>query len=124
MHRETKETAIPANVKAAVAARDSRNGPATCIICGEPGIPCCHVVRRSQGGMGVMENIVSLCSRCHYAFDEGLYMRRLEPLGFACQQDVENFIIEYIKNLYPSWTPESVTYHKWRCSPRKEENDG
>lgn len=52
MHRETKATAIPASVKAAVALRDCANGPATCIICGEPGMPCCHVVRRSQGGRG------------------------------------------------------------------------
>lgn len=114
MHKETKATAIPASVKAAVALRDCANGPATCIICEEPGTPCCHVVRRSQGGKWVVENIVSLCPMCHYAFDEGLYMRRLRPLGFECQQDVKEFIIDYIKGFYPDWTAESVTYHKWR----------
>ena len=114
MHRETKATAIPASVKAAVALRDSVNGPATCIICGAPGMPCCHVVRRSQGGRGDTErNIVTLCNECHYAFDEGLFMKRLKPLGFECRQDVANFVLEYIKGYYPDWTPESVTYHKW-----------
>lgn len=105
MHRETKATAIPASVKAVVALRDSVSGPATCIICGSPGMPCCHVVRRSQGGMGVVENIVSLCPQCHYSFDEGLYMHRLNPLGFECQQDVKEFIVDYIKDFYPDWTP-------------------
>lgn len=124
MHRETKATDIPSSVKAAVALRDSKNGPATCIICGDLGMPCCHVVRRSQGGMGVVENIVSLCPQCHYAFDEGLYMRRLKPLGFERQQDVRDYIIDYIKGFYPDWTPDSVTYHKWRHGPGEEEKDG
>lgn len=41
-------------------------------------------------------------------------MNRLRPLGFQTQNDVEAFIVEYIKGFYPDWTPESVTYHKWR----------
>ena len=68
MHRQTKMTDIPARVKAAVAARDCTQGPATCILCGAPGGPHCHVVRRSQGGMGVVENIVTLCGPCHYVY--------------------------------------------------------
>ncbi|AWY06815.1 MAG: recombination protein [Caudoviricetes sp.] len=114
MHTETKHTKIPARVMAAVALRDSVNGPATCIICGAPGGPWCHVVRRSQGGRGDTErNIVTLCYECHYAFDEGLFMERLKPLGFECQQDVVDSVEEYIKGSYPDWTRESVTYHKW-----------
>lgn len=114
MHRMTKWTNIPASVKAAVALRDCTNGPATCIICGAPGSPCCHIVRRSQGGLGVVQNIVTLCGPCHYAFDEGIGLKRLEPLGFHSRTDVEQYIIDYIKGFYPDWTPESVTYQKWR----------
>lgn len=113
MHRMTKFTAIPASVKAKVAKRDCAHGPATCIICGAPGSPSCHIVRRSQGGMGVEENIVTLCSPCHYAFDEGLGIKRLQPLGFHSQKDVENYIIDYIKGFYTDWTIEGVTYRKW-----------
>ena len=112
MHRQTKATAIPAKVKAAVAARDCMNGPATCIICGAPGSPCCHIVRRSQGGIGVEENIVTLCSPCHYAFDEGIGMARLKPLGLNSQKDVRDYIVSYIKGFYPDWTEESVKYKK------------
>ena len=113
MHRMTKATAIPAKVKAAVALRDSDNGPATCIICGEPGGPHSHVVRRSQGGMGVELNIVTLCNKCHYAFDEGLFLNRLRSLGFNSQEDIKRYIVDYLKGFYPDWTPDSVTYRKW-----------
>lgn len=34
-----------------------------------------------RGGMGVEENIVTLCDKCHYAFDEGLFMDRASPVG-------------------------------------------
>lgn len=109
MHNETKHTAITQQVKDTVYARDDGK----CIVCGSPGNPCCHVVRRSQGGRGDTErNIVTLCHDCHYAFDEGLFMGRLRPLGFNTQQDVANHIVVYIKRQYPGWTPDSVTYHK------------
>ena len=49
MHRQTKATMIPVAVKRAVFARDNGH----CIICGAPGDPVCHVVRRSQGGRGI-----------------------------------------------------------------------
>lgn len=114
MHRQTKATSIPASVKSSVALRDCSGGhPATCILCGAPGSPHCHVVRRSQGGLGVEQNIVTLCDPCHRAFDEGECLERLEPLGFHSRQDIKDFIYAYMKGYYPRWTPESVKYHKW-----------
>lgn len=113
MHNQTKKTRITAEVKAAVALRDSAHGPATCILCGAPGGPHCHIVRRSQGGMGVVENVVTLCNRCHLAFDEGFGLKTLRPLGYYTREDIRNFIIDYIKGFYPDWTEESVTYRKW-----------
>lgn len=115
MHQQTKKTSIPAHVKAAVALRDSVHGPVTCIICGSPGGPHCHIVRRSQGGMGVEQNIVTLCGPCHYALDEGLYLNRLKPLGLNSQQDVREYVINYIKGFYPDWTEDSVKYKKWEA---------
>lgn len=114
MHRMTKWTDIPTSVKATVALRDCANGPATCIICGAPGGPHCHVVRRSQGGMGVEQNIVSLCGPCHYAFDEGYGLSRLKPLGFESREQIKEYIHDYMRGFYPDWTPESVRYKKWR----------
>lgn len=116
MHRQTKATSIPASVKATVALRDCSGGhPATCIICGAPGAPVAHVVRRSQGGRGDTErNIVTLCDKCHYSLDEGLFIKdRLEKLGLHTQMDVKEFVYSYMKGQYLGWTPESVKYHKW-----------
>ncbi len=109
MHRLTKATAIPGSVKERVRKRDQGR----CILCGAPGMPCCHIVRRSQMGMGVEENIVTLCSPCHYAFDEGLGIKRLRLLGMNSQKDIMDYIVEYIKGFYPDWSEEKVTYRKW-----------
>lgn len=109
MHRLTKATAIPDSVKERVRERDRGR----CIICGAEGFPCCHIVRRSQMGMGVEENIVTLCSPCHYAFDEGLGIKRLKLLGMNSQKDIMDYIVEYIKGFYPDWSEEKVTYRKW-----------
>lgn len=51
-------------------------------------------------------------------------MKRLKPLGFKSQQDVKDFIIGYIKGLYPDWTLESVTYHKRDHLIERKEEDG
>lgn len=115
MHRQTKSTSIPPAVKASVDRRDH----STCIICGAPGAPVCHCVRRSQGGMGIEQNIVSMCNECHFSHDEGLFMRRLRPLGFETQQNVQEYVKNYLRSIYPNWTEESVKYHKY-----KEERDG
>lgn len=111
MNNMTKFTAIPPRVKAAVTQRD--NG--RCIICGTTeAYANAHIIRRSQGGRGIEQNIVMLCPQCHYSHDEGLFIKgRLDKLGLKTQQDVENYVIDYIKGYYPDWTPESVTYHKW-----------
>ena len=47
------------------------------------------------------------------AFDEGLFVKELEPLGFHSQAEIKEYIYDYMRGLYPGWTPESVKYHKW-----------
>lgn len=63
--------------------------------------------------MGIEQNIVTLCNECHYAHDSGLFMKRLKPLGFNTQKDVEDYVISYLKSFYPDWSKDKVTYHKW-----------
>lgn len=97
---ETKATAIPRSVKLAVWLRDRES----CVLCRQP-VPvecaCAHIVRRSQGGKGVEQNIVTLCDRCHRETDEGKHAK-------------ENMreIIKYIRGLYPDWSKEKVIYKK------------
>jgi predicted restriction endonuclease len=62
-----------------------------------------HIVNKSQGGLGVIQNGVIGCRWHHSLMDNGRYgpeMRRMAE--------------DYLKILYPGWTPESVTYSKWR----------
>lgn len=98
MHRETKATAIPASVKQTVYQRDGGR----CIFCGKNGQPVAHIVRRSRGGMGIAENIITACPSCHREFDEG--KRGAEMMEIA---------VEYIKGFYPDWDEEKVKYKKW-----------
>jgi len=100
MRKETKSTQIPPSVRLAVWLRDGRE----CVLCGKAvPVECgnAHIVRRSQGGKGVEQNIVTLCPECHREHDEGKDAKILQAQ-----------VIKYIKTLYPGWSRESVTYHK------------
>lgn len=98
-HKRTKATAIPMEVKRAVWERDHHR----CVLCGQPGDPWCHLVPRSQGGLGVEQNIVTLCFSCHMEMDNG-------KTGKVKRQIVEAYLREH----YPNWSREEVTYNKWR----------
>lgn len=74
-----------------------------CVICGaNDGQPVAHIVARSHGGLGIAENIVTLCPRCHYRYDQ-------TDERHAIRARLE----EYITTIYPDWTEEAVTYHKY-----------
>lgn len=104
--RRTKALDIPQRVKDRVFARDG----GACVVCGSRVnvMPNAHVVSRAQGGLGIEENIVTLCTslsenRCHYYFDNGT----------AAQREVMREIIEgYLKERYPGWNREMVQYRK------------
>ncbi len=97
MHKMTRATAIPKAVKESVYRRDH----GLCVICGNPGLPNAHVVRRSRGGMGIEQNIVTLCPRCHREFDEG-----------QNRSAYEDRILCYLKAHYPDWNREDLIYKK------------
>ena len=77
--RRTKALEIPQKVKRIVFERD--NGQ--CILCGAPGLPEAHFIPRSKGGLGIEQNIVTLCRECHRRFD---------------QSDDRKFIAEFIRS--------------------------
>ena len=97
MHKETKATAIPKWVKEAVEERDQ-----CCIICGRPGKGNAHYIRRSQGGKGIVENVVTLCPQCHHDFDNG-FMRK----------EYGQIIKDYLDMYYPDFPDEKRRYHKY-----------
>ena len=66
--KRTKACDISKSVKDKVWLRDNNQ----CIICHNiNAMPNAHFIRRSQGGLGIEENIVTLCFRCHHEFDNG-----------------------------------------------------
>ena len=62
-----------------------------------------HIVPRSQNGMGVEQNGVLGCAYHHREMDNG--NKGLRP-------EMIRILEDYMRDLYPGWTRESVTYHK------------
>ena len=97
--RRSKACDIPPPVKLKVYERDDGK----CIICGRPGIPNAHYIRRSQGGLGIEQNIVTLCLVCHNAYDNGF-----------CRESYGKKIHDYLEAQYQNWNEEDLVYNKWR----------
>jgi 5-methylcytosine-specific restriction endonuclease McrA len=95
----TKALVIPTSVKRIVFDRD--NGK--CVICGRNGEPCAHFIPRSQGGLGIEQNIVTLCRDCHRDYDNS-YKRTF----------YREIIREHLEEFYPNFSDEDRVYKKWR----------
>lgn len=96
-----KACAITASTKKKVFARDDGR----CIICGRPGNPEAHYIRRSKGGLGIEQNIVTLCRPCHERFDQG----NAEEV-----KEYRKLIKKYLESKYEGWNEEDLYYSKWR----------
>ena len=65
--KRSKACNISQKVKEAVWERDFHK----CILCGSPNAyPNAHYIPRSQGGLGIEQNIVTLCPQCHFDLDQ------------------------------------------------------
>lgn len=74
-----------------------------CIICGSHyAWPNSHFIRRSQGGLGIEENIVTMCQRCHSMYDQG-----------SDRRAIESYTEKYLKSKYPDWSRDKLIYKKW-----------
>lgn len=96
--KRAKACDIPKKVKDIVWERDNH----CCIICGSnQAMPNSHFIRRSQGGLGIEENIVTMCMRCHSMYDQ--YIDRTA---------METFVENYLRSKYPDWDKEKLFYKK------------
>lgn len=95
---QTKQTDIPQAVKTAVWERDKGR----CILCGAYGEPVAHFISRAQGGLGIEQNIVTLCHICHQAYDQS-----------AKHKQYKSYIREYLERKYPEWDENKLVYHKY-----------
>lgn len=98
MHKRTKALDISKKVKDAVWERDGH----CCILCGSPyAMPNAHYIARSHGGLGIPENIVTLCLQCHNQYDQT-----------ADRETIKAEIKTYLQSQYPDWDERSLIYRK------------
>ena len=96
--KRAKACDIPKKVKDRVWERDGQR----CIICGSPyAMPNSHYIRRSQGGLGIEENIVTMCQDCHRMYDQG-----------PQRQQIATYTERYLRSKYTDWNPEKLIYKK------------
>ena len=95
--RRTKALEISPAVKNAVYERDG----GCCVWCGEQGQPNAHFIPRSRGGLGIEENILTLCWECHMKYDQTTNRRKMGE----CFK-------EYLKGEYKNWDESKLYYKK------------
>jgi 5-methylcytosine-specific restriction endonuclease McrA len=95
--KRTRAASIDRLVKVRVWERDQR-----CIICGNRyAEPNAHYISRNRGGLGIEQNIVTLCLRCHHRLDQTVERKMLLA-----------FVKTYLKSQYKDWDEESLYYKK------------
>ena len=100
-HELTKATEIPKKVKLKVWERDNH----CCISCGkyvEWYYANSHYTKRSQLGLGIEQNIMTNCDRCHDLFEESEYREKMKE-----------FAKEYLKGKYEVWNEDMLIYKKY-----------
>ena len=104
MKKRTKQLQFDTTTVKAIFDRDQ-----DCIFCRKFGpaphdnqiFDCCHIVNKSQGGLGIEENGVKGCRYHHHEIDNGN------------GSELREFAEEYLRGIYPNWSKEVVTYNKW-----------
>ena len=101
MTDRTRALRFPPAVKERIFERDGHR----CVYCqSNEGAPVAHYIARSQGGLGIEENGLTLCFACHRRYDQSEH-----------RQEMRAFFREYLKSKYPDWGEGALTYRpKWR----------
>lgn len=98
MRKRTKALQISKSVKDAVWERDGHQ----CVLCGSHyAQPNAHYISRAQGGLGIEENIVTLCQNCHRRYDQT-----------ELRTPIRRCLCAYLKSKYPGWDESKLYYRK------------
>ena len=98
MHKRTRACSISKKTKEIVYKRDKGR----CIFCGMSGLPEAHYIPRSHGGLGIEQNIVTVCRPCHDRMDNS-----------TDRQQMLQAAAEHLQSFYPDWTETDLIYDKW-----------
>ena len=102
MSKRSKACEISQKTKEIVWNRDSYK----CIICDKYVPKTCanaHYIKRSQGGLGIEQNIVTLCIQCHYEEDFGKNTKSYEEI-------IEKYLIA---KYGAEWDKSKLIYKKY-----------
>lgn len=101
--KRTKACEISQKIKEIVWNRDSQK----CICCGRWVPKTCanaHFIPRSKSGLGIEQNIITLCLDCHRNFDNS-----------DKRQEYKKIFREYLQKMYgEKWREEDLMYNKWK----------
>ena len=74
-----------------------------CILCGDTrAFPNAHYIPRSQGGLGIEKNVVTLCIKCHHDYD----------FNKAKRKEIGQKIRNYFILIYPDWDESELYFRK------------
>ena len=106
MRKDTKARDFSRKAKEQIAERDSIDGWPCCVRCGATApsplaFSNAHFIARSQGGLGIPENGLTLCPVCHMRYDQTTHRAK----------DRE-YYREYLKSKHENWNEEDLIYRK------------
>lgn len=108
MRKDTKARDFDRKAKMAISERDSIDGWPCCVFCGAAApAPLAwsnaHYIARSQGGLGIPENGLTLCPGCHRRYDQT-----------TARGEMRGYFRQYLSELHEDWNEEALIYRKER----------
>lgn len=108
MRKDTKARDFDRRAKLAIMRRDSVDGWPCCVWCGaaapsdeSPVWSNAHYIARSQGGLGIEENGLTLCPICHRNYDQT-----------TARKEMRDYFRGYLREQYEGWREEALVYRK------------
>ena len=106
MRKDTKARDFDRRAKEAIAERDSIDGWPCCVFCGLAApAPLAwsnaHFIARSQSGLGIPENGLTLCPECHRRYDQT-----------TARAEMRGYFREYLKSMHDGWDESKLYYKK------------
>ena len=98
--KRSKACDMTQKVKKIASERDHK----CCVLCGSNmAMPNAHYIPRSKGGLGVEENVVTLCLNCHHKLDQS-----------SQRKEMLSLIRTYLSAYYgDKWDEDKLVYHKY-----------
>ena len=97
--KRSKACDISPKVRKEVLERDNHQ----CIICGaNQGLQIAHYISRARSGLGIPQNLATMCVSCHFQFDNG-----------KLHSQIKDLVQEHLKAHYEDWNEKDLIYKKW-----------